>query len=59
MDTPQTITTLNVYKFRLSHVVGPAHAKIGPAPGPAVSRWMRWQHPSVQRTLRIVRGLEE
>lgn len=41
MDTPQTITTLNVYKFRLSHVAGPAHAKIGSNPGTAVSILMR------------------
>lgn len=41
MDTAQTITTLNVFKFRLPHVAGPAHAKIGPNPGTAVSVLMR------------------
>ena len=41
MDTPQTITTLKVYKFRLSHAVGLAHAEIGPTPGPAVSILMQ------------------
>ena len=47
MDTPQIITTLNVFKFRLPHVAGRAHAKTGPTPRLAVSRLKRWQHPFV------------